>query len=152
MNTDKKKNSDEIQAITKWWINALGSSPSDEQLEKLEKEILLREQNIKQAEKWNDSNKSDADSLLYVKRHKETHKALIELLKRYKGDKEIQVGRPNDFDKNKSVAWYNELSQKSEFQHSNGKPHKTNIREEIRQRHKELTGFLPSLRTIKRHI
>ncbi|HKK43876.1 MAG TPA: hypothetical protein VJ964_00015 [Balneolaceae bacterium] len=75
--------------------------------------------------------------------------------KNERGQKEnIQVGRPEDFSKEKSLKWFNELKQQKEYQHDNGKPHKTRIREEIIKRHTRVEDgqtIKPSMRQIRRH-
>ncbi|MEX2574149.1 MAG: hypothetical protein WD317_07620 [Balneolaceae bacterium] len=82
--------------------------------------------------------------------------AELEALKKaqdtFKKDTNRQVGRPTEFSPEDSKKWFEELKTQISYQHKNGNPHKTKIREEIRNRHKNKTGYKPSSKTIKRHV
>lgn len=62
-----------------------------------------------------------------------------------------KTGRPSEFDWQDTRKWHNELKVKRGYQHGNGKPHLTNIRNEIRKRHQDKTGFKPSMQLIQLH-
>lgn len=78
----------------------------------------------------------------------------ISTSKKVNDESSVQVGRPPDFDPQEIKSLFNALKIKSKFQHQNGKPHKTNIREEIREqltRKEDGQIIKPSMKTIKRH-
>lgn len=60
-------------------------------------------------------------------------------------------GRPADFEKEDTEKWFNELSKKPEYQHSDGKPFINIIVQEIIARHEKKTGIKPSESTIDSH-
>lgn len=62
----------------------------------------------------------------------------------------VQIGRPEDFPSEKTLQWFTELKNLEEYQHKNGKPHKTKIKKKIIERHGTLRkdGNEPSMDTI----
>ena len=143
--TDKS----EVEVTVEWWQNELGNAPTENNLIALEKEIMKRNKRITDAEKSYQGNDDITETFIIMEKRKA--KALQELLDTFRNDK-VQVGRPPDFPKVDSLRWFDQLKTQEDYQHKNGTPHKTKIRERIRELHQEKTGHEPSMKTIKRHV
>jgi len=145
----KETDKSEVEVVWEWWRNELGDAPSNKQIENLEKEILKRNKRIKDAEKSYQGNDDITETFIIME--KKITKALQDLLDTFLNN-DVQVGRPIDFEKGDSLRWFDDLKKQKEYQHKNGKPHKTRIREKIKELHEEKTGYKPSMKTIKRHV
>jgi len=60
-------------------------------------------------------------------------------------------GRNYDYDINDTEKWFNELSKKKEYQHSNNDPYLKKIDQRLIELHKNKVGTPPSIDTIKNH-
>tara|TARA_R110001599_G_scaffold1889_1_gene9488 strand:+ start:21406 stop:22080 length:675 start_codon:yes stop_codon:yes gene_type:complete len=96
---------------------------------------------------------AEVNSQSYYDNYPKLKKTLVWIIDRMSNlsKPKIKVGREPDHDYELMIDWFNEFASMKEFQKSNGEPHLTKIDNAIIDRFKEISGFAPTDKTVRKY-